>query len=56
MNSHVDFNNRNIKSALMGTMDEDNRKRKPYREWLDDMIDIKEWCEKDIHLQIKIVQ
>jgi len=29
----------------MGVMDGDNRRRRPYREWLDD---IKEWCQKDI--------
>jgi len=30
-----------------------NRKGRPYREWLDD---IKEWCQRDIHLLIKIAQ
>jgi len=36
----------------MGTMDGDNRRGRPYREWLDD---IKEWCQNDI-LLIEITQ
>jgi len=37
----------------MGKMDGYNRKRIPKnRGWLDD---IKEWCQKNIHLQIRII-
>ena len=39
---------RKIKSVMLGIiMDGTNRKGRPCREWLDD---IKEWCQKDIHL------
>jgi len=46
-------NSRKIKSVVLGMMDGDNRRGRPYREWLDD---IKEWCQKDIHLLIRIAQ
>jgi len=46
-------NCRNNISVVMGMMDGDNRRGRPYREWLDD---IKEWCQKDIHLLFRIVQ
>jgi len=42
-------NKRKIKSLGMGKIDGDNRKGRPYREWLDDII---EWCQKDIHFLI----
>jgi len=45
-------NRRKIKSVVMGVMDGDNRRGRPYREWLDD---IKEWCQKDIHLLLRTV-
>jgi len=32
-----------IKSVVLGKLEGDNRKGRPYREWLDD---IKEWCQK----------
>jgi len=37
----------------MGVMDGDNRRGRPYREWLDN---VKEWCQKDIHLLFRIAQ
>jgi len=43
-------NSRKIKSGVMGKMDGDNRKGRPYREWFDD---IKKWGQ---NLLIKIVQ
>jgi len=46
-------NGRKIKSVVMQKMDGDNRKGIPNQEWLDV---IKEWCQKDIYLQIKIAQ
>jgi len=46
-------NSRKIKSVVMGKMDGDNRKGRPYREWLDD---IKEWCQKDIQLYISLYE
>jgi len=49
---HIDRmnNSRKIKSVVMGKMDGNNKRRRPYRKWLDD---IKEWCQKDIHLLIE---
>jgi len=45
-------NSRKIKSVVM-VEDGDNRKGRTYWEWLDD---IKERCQKDIHLLIRIAQ
>jgi len=46
-------NSRKIKSVVMGVMDGDNSRGRPHGEWLDD---IKEWCQKDIHLLIRIAK
>jgi len=46
-------NSRKNKSVLMGTMNGDNGRGRSCREWLDD---IKEWCQKDIHLLSKIAR
>jgi len=40
----VDYSRR-IKKVVMGQMDGDDRRRRHYQEWLDD---IKEWCQRDI--------
>jgi len=42
-------NSKKIKRVVFGKMDGDNRKGKPYWEWLESLDDIKEWCQKDIH-------
>jgi len=42
-----------IKSVVTGVMDGDNRRGRPYREWLDD---INEWYQKDIHLLFRIAK
>jgi len=39
-------NNRIVKCAVFGIMDEQTRRGRPSREWLNDM---KEWCQTDIH-------
>jgi len=46
-------NSRMIKSVVMGVMDGDDRRGRLYRGWLDD---IKEWCQKDIHLLFRTAQ
>jgi len=42
-----------IAGYIFAIMDGDNRRGRPYGEWLDD---IKEWCQKDIHLLFRIAQ
>ena len=42
-----------VKSVMLGIMEGSNRKGRPCRALLDN---IKEWCQKDIHLLCEIAQ